>query len=146
MSSGQEVQKNSSIKTLIPMWDEENQLLKHNSRIINHNPINLPKNHIVTKLLSRMYTRTEFDNSQGKKIDLEYMGKTIIQERSLQMHLLKNHSSKWRNGKNSFIDWRKSYYLDPNWNWCPRDILWKKKSPIRTKIVWQKHLPLFELI
>ena len=76
------------------MWDEENQLLKHNSRIFNHNPIILPKNHIVTKLLSRMYTRTEFDNSQGKKIDLEYMGKTIIQERSLQMHLLKNHSSK----------------------------------------------------
>ena len=50
LSSGQEVQKNSSIKNLIPIWDEENQLLKHNSRIINYNPIILPKDHIVTKL------------------------------------------------------------------------------------------------
>ena len=50
LNSGQEVQKNSSIKTLIPIWDEENQLLKHNSRIINYNPIILPKDHIVTTL------------------------------------------------------------------------------------------------
>ena len=43
LSSGQEVPRNSSIKNLIPIWDEENQLLRHNSRIVNYKPIILPK-------------------------------------------------------------------------------------------------------
>ena len=42
LSSGQEVPRNSSIKNLIPVWDEENQLLRHNSRIVNYKPIILP--------------------------------------------------------------------------------------------------------
>ena len=50
LSSGQEVPRNSSIKNLIPVWDEENQLLRHNSRIVNYKPIILPKDHIVTRL------------------------------------------------------------------------------------------------
>ena len=50
LSSGQEVPRTSSIKNLIPIWDEENQLLRHNSRIVDYKPIILPKDHIVTRL------------------------------------------------------------------------------------------------
>ena len=52
-SSGQEIQKNSSIKTLIPKWDEEKLLLTHDSRIVGYNPIILPKDHKVTRLFIR---------------------------------------------------------------------------------------------
>ena len=50
LSEGSEVPKNSNIKKLIPIWDEEAGLLKHNSRIVNYLPIILPKDHQVTKL------------------------------------------------------------------------------------------------
>ena len=52
LSSGQEVQKNSSIKNLIPIWDEENQLLKHNSRITT------PSFYLRTILLQNFSSRT----------------------------------------------------------------------------------------
>ena len=50
LSEGLEIDKNSKIKTLIPKWDTEEQLLKHSSRIAGYNPIILPKNHHVTRL------------------------------------------------------------------------------------------------
>ena len=97
LSSGQEVQKNSSIKNLIPIWDEENQLLKHNSRIINYNPIILPYCYktFCSGCTQKVWTQwTEFDTLQGKKEGLDYIGKTTSQESSLQMQLSKNYSSK----------------------------------------------------
>ena len=50
LSEGSEIQNNSKIKTLIPIWDEEEELLRHNSRLIDYNPIILPKDHKVTLL------------------------------------------------------------------------------------------------
>ena len=50
LSQGETISKNSSIRKLLPIWDEEEGLLKHNSRIIGYQPIILPKDHIVTKL------------------------------------------------------------------------------------------------
>ena len=50
LSSGSDILKDSKIKTLIPIWDEKEELLRHNSRIMNYQPIILPKDHQVTKL------------------------------------------------------------------------------------------------
>ena len=50
LNEGLEIQKNSKIKTLLPVWDEENQLLRHNSRIVDYKPVILPKDHLVTRL------------------------------------------------------------------------------------------------
>ena len=49
-SGGSEVPRNSKIKKLIPIWDEETGLLRHNSRIVDYKPIILPKDHQVTRL------------------------------------------------------------------------------------------------
>ena len=48
LSEGNEIQRSSSIKTLIPFLDKENDILRHNSRIQSYNPIILPKDHLVT--------------------------------------------------------------------------------------------------
>ena len=50
LSDGSEVPKSSKIKTLLPIMDEESGLLKHKSRIVDYNPIILPKDHQVTRL------------------------------------------------------------------------------------------------
>ena len=50
LSEGAEVPNNSKIKKLLPIWDEETGLLKHNSRIVGYKPTILPKDHQVTKL------------------------------------------------------------------------------------------------
>ena len=50
LSEGTEVPKNSKIKKLIPILDEETGLLQHKSRIVGYNPIILPKDHQITKL------------------------------------------------------------------------------------------------
>ena len=50
LRGGSEVPKNSKIKKLLPIWDEETGLLKHNSRIVDYKPIILPKDHQVTRL------------------------------------------------------------------------------------------------
>ena len=50
LSVGSEIPKNSKIKKLIPIWDEESGLLRHNSRIMDYKPIILPKDHLVTRL------------------------------------------------------------------------------------------------
>ena len=50
LSKGLEIQPNSKIKTLIPIWVEEEQLLRHDSRLMDYKPIILPKDHQVTLL------------------------------------------------------------------------------------------------
>ena len=50
LSQGGTISKNSSIKKLLPIWDEDMELLKHQSRIVGYQPIILPKDHIVTRL------------------------------------------------------------------------------------------------
>ena len=50
LSTGLEIPKNSTIKKLLPIWDEDSGLLKHDSRIIGYLPTILPKDHLVTKL------------------------------------------------------------------------------------------------
>ena len=50
LSTGLEIPKNSKIKKLLPIWDEDSGLLKHDSRIIGYLPTILPKDHLVTKL------------------------------------------------------------------------------------------------
>ena len=46
----QEVQKGSEIKQLIPIWDEKDQILRHDSRIMHYKPVILPKNNQITQL------------------------------------------------------------------------------------------------
>ena len=50
LSKGLDIEKNSAIKSLIPKWDAEHELLRHNSRIVGYSPIILPKDHKITKL------------------------------------------------------------------------------------------------
>ena len=50
LSEGSAIPKDSKIKTLIPIWDKKEELLRHSSRIMNYQPIILPKDHQVTKL------------------------------------------------------------------------------------------------
>ena len=50
LSDGLEIQPNSKIKTLIPIWDKEEELLRHDSRLMDYKPIILPKDHLVTLL------------------------------------------------------------------------------------------------
>ena len=50
LSQGETISKNSSIKKLLPIWDGDMELLKHQSRIVGYQPIILPKDHIVTRL------------------------------------------------------------------------------------------------
>ena len=50
LKEGLEIQQNSKIKTLIPIWDDKDELLRHNSRIMDYKPIILPKDHKVTLL------------------------------------------------------------------------------------------------
>ena len=50
LSEGSDIPKDSKIKTLIPIWDKKEELLRHSSRIMNYQPIILPKDHEVTKL------------------------------------------------------------------------------------------------
>ena len=45
-----EVQKGSEIKQLIPIWDEKDQILRHDSRIMHYKPIILPKDNQITQL------------------------------------------------------------------------------------------------
>ena len=48
LKEDKDIQRSSSIKTLIPYLDQEDDILRHNSRILNYNPIILPKDHLVT--------------------------------------------------------------------------------------------------
>ena len=48
LSEGEEIQKSSSIKNLIPYLDQKDKILRHNSRIMNYNPIIVPKDHPIT--------------------------------------------------------------------------------------------------
>ena len=50
LKEGLEIQQNSKIKTLVPIWDDKDKLLRHNSRIMDYKPIILPKDHKVTLL------------------------------------------------------------------------------------------------
>ena len=49
LSKGAEIPKTSCLKTLLPIWDQNMELLRHNSRIVGYQPIILPKDHQVTK-------------------------------------------------------------------------------------------------
>ena len=62
LSEGSEIPKDSKIKTLIPIWDKKEELLRHNSRIMNYQPIILPKDHHVTKLFIQN-VHTKFGHS-----------------------------------------------------------------------------------
>jgi hypothetical protein len=99
LSEGTEVPKNSKIKKLIPILDEETGLLQHKSRIVGYNPIILPKDHQITKLFIHDIHK-KFGHS-GPSLTLYKVRKRVwilsgrqqVKKSHLQMQLQKNYSA-----------------------------------------------------
>ena len=97
LSTGLEIPKNSKIKKLLPIWDEDSGLLKHDSRIIGYLPTILPKDHLVTKLFIHDIHKkfghsgpTQTLHKVRKRVWIT-AGRQQIKKSHLQMQLQKKH-------------------------------------------------------
>ena len=75
LSEGGKISKNSSIKKLLPFWDEDMKVLKHQSRIVGYQPIILPKDHLITRLYIH-YVHQQFGHS-GPSLTLYKVRKRV---------------------------------------------------------------------
>ena len=75
LSQGGTISKNSSIKKLLPFWDEDMKVLKHQSRIVGYQPIILPKDHLITRLYIH-YVHQQFGHS-GPSLTLYKVRKRV---------------------------------------------------------------------